>query len=166
MKPAPGFGMKWLKALMLSPGVLFAIAYLVLWNATNIYLDHAFRGKLDRAFSSVAGSRYRLTIGSLGTGPDFSTLTLNHLELVAIGSGRPGQPPHIRFDKLDISCPDIGLLMVRPSLAEAATMQVSKALLSRCSGGVTSMDHQAGPAPADGCDLAYRVCQQREVRIP
>jgi hypothetical protein len=166
MKPAPGFGIKWLKALMCSPGVLFAFAYLALWNATNIYLDHAFRGKLERAFSSVTGSHYRLTIGSLATGPDFSTLTLERLELVSMSSGSPGKPPRIRFDKLDIACPEIGLLMVRPSMVEAATMQVSKALLNRCSGGITSMDHQAGPPPADGSYLASRVSQQREVRIP
>ncbi|NTU67409.1 MAG: hypothetical protein HGB02_00865 [Chlorobiaceae bacterium] len=159
MKPVPAYSMKWLKALMLSPGVLFALAYLFLWNATNLYLDHAFRGKLDRAFNAVAGSRYRLTIGALGTGSDFSTVTLEHLELIAVDTRSSGQPRRIRVDKLDISCPDIGLLMVRPSKAEAASMLVSKALLNRCAEGITSMDHQAGPAPADRSDLAYRVCQ-------
>ncbi|NTV02141.1 MAG: hypothetical protein HGB04_05070 [Chlorobiaceae bacterium] len=166
MQPVPGFGLKWLKALMLSPGVLFTLAYLALWSATNLYLDHTFRAKLGRAFSSVAGNRYQLTIGSLETSPDLSTLTLEGLELVAVGSGSPQQPRRIRLDQLDISCPDIGLFMVRPSSAEAATMQVSKTLLLRCEEGVTSMDKKARPAPAYRGDLAYRVGEQGHVRIP
>ncbi len=166
MKALPGYSMKWLKALMLSPGVLFALAYIALWNATNLYLDHTFRGKLGRAFSAAAGSRYSLTIGSLGIGPDCSTLTLKRLEMVAVGARNGTLPHRIILDKLDIRCPEIGLIFIMPSMAEAATMQVSKALLDRCDGRASSMDHQAGPAPADRGDLAYRVGQQGEVRIP
>jgi len=140
MKQGRVFGRDWFKALALSPGMLFTAAYLMVWLSTNIYLDHAFRAKLAQAFSPEAGSRYRLTIGSLGTGPELSYLTLKQLELVPIDSVG-SEPLHsVRIDKLDISCPDIGFLLFRPSWAENTTRVVSRELLCRCHSQEVSMN--------------------------
>ena len=166
MKPGYGIGLKWLKALMLSPGVLFTFAYITIWHATNIYLDHAFRARLANAFSNVAGNRYRLTIGSIGTGPELSSLTMERLELVALAPASSGKPRRISIDRIDIACPDIGLILILPSRAEVTTRSVSKALLERYAEIRHSMNDEAGPAPTDRGDLAYGFGQQRHVRVP
>lgn len=159
MKQDCGIGMKWLKALMLSPGVLFTAMYLAIWVCTNVYLDHAFRAQLTHAFTSATGCRYRLTIGSLVTGPELGSLTLNRLELIPTGSGGPTGLQNVHIEKLDISCPDIGLLLIRPSSAESMTRRVSKLLVCKCHGETLSMNQQSGPPPANRGDLASRIGQ-------
>jgi len=151
---------------MLSPGVLFAAFYLVVWLSTNLYLDHTFRNNLTRSFSSVAGSRYHLKIGSLGTGPELNFLTLKKLELVPIQSGHSSPSRSIRIDKLDIACPDIGFLLIRPSWAENTTRMVSQKLLCRCFDHALSMNDQSRPVPANRRDLVHRVGENRQVGVP
>jgi hypothetical protein len=166
MKQECSIGRNWFKALMLSPGVLFAAFYLVVWCSTNIYLDHTFRNNLTRSFSSVAGSRYQLKIGSLGTGPELNFLTLKQLELVPVPSGSSSPTGSIMIDKLDIACPDIGFLLIRPSWAEITMQMVSQKLLCRCLDQALSMDHEPRPAPAYRRNLVNRVGEDRKVRIP
>ncbi len=157
MKQECNISRNWFKALMLSPGVLFAAFYLVVWFSTNIYLDHTFRNNLNRSFSSVAGSRYQLKIGSLGTGPELNFLTLKQLEFVPITSEKSSPPRSIRIDKLDIACPDVGFFLIRPSWAEITTRMVSQKLLYRCGNQAVSMNDEPGPAPAYRRNLVQRA---------
>lgn len=149
MKKDCGIGTKWLKALMLSPGVLFTAMYLAIWLCTNFYLDHAFRAQLTHAFTSATGSRYRLTIGSLVTGPELGSLTLKKLEVIPVGPQGPSGLGNVRIETLSISCPDIGLFLIRPSSAETMTRRVTELLACRCRSEILSMNQQSGPAPAN-----------------
>jgi len=140
---------KLLTALMLSPGMLFAAAYLMLWLSTNFYLDHRFREHLSHTFDSEAGKRYRLTIGDLGTDFELDSLRLERLELIPVTGTGELQSTRIRIDKLDIPCPEIGLFLFSPSKVDMTTRAVSRQLLCRCRPEALSMDHQARPIPAD-----------------
>lgn len=139
---------KWFTALMLSPGVLFAAAYLTVWLSTNFYLDHRFREHLTRAFNSASGSRYRLSIGDLDTSLELSSLTLQQLELVPVSGNSPEHAHRIRIDKLDISCPEIGLVLFSPSKVDDTTERIARQLICRCRNGTLSMNQEPRPAPA------------------
>lgn len=142
-------GRKWFTALMLSPGMLFTAAYLVVWMSTNFYLHHRFREQLTRTFDAAAGSRYRLSVGDLGTSLDLNSLTLKHLELTPVSPRDKARPEPIRIEKIDFACPEIGLFLFRPSSVEVTTRQLSRQLLIRCRVEALSMNEKPHPSPAD-----------------
>ncbi len=149
-----------MKALLLSPGVLFSVLYLAIWLSTNLYLDHGFRNELIRFFQSASGSRYRLSIGKLSTGPELGHLTLRQLELSPVAAATTDAGRNIRIDKLDISCPDIGFLLVRPSKSSAILRTIVTQLLSRYVDKPLSMNKETGPGRADRGDFSDRIEEQ------
>lgn len=142
-------GRNWLTALILSPGMLFAGLYLTVWLSTNAYLDQRFGELLATSFEAAAGERYHLRVGELSTGIGLSSLTLERLELhpEPPAGSLPGRP--IVIDRIVIDCPEVGLLLFRPSAVEAASRAVARRLLGRCPAGALSMHHEPGPLPAD-----------------
>jgi hypothetical protein len=54
--PEKNFLINWCKALMLSPGVLFPAAYLLVYTSTNIYLNADFKKNLARSVKQTTGS--------------------------------------------------------------------------------------------------------------
>ena len=164
MNTENGNGRKWLTALMLSPGVIFTSAYLVVWLVTNLYLDKTFKDDLKRSFTSDAGLQYRLSIGSLRSGPDLNSLTLKRLELIPLGNGENEKTkiPGLQIAELQVHCPDLCFFPFRPKEATRSVHQVSLEILSQW----RSMNHEAGSLPAYRGDLVDRISQDREVRIP
>lgn len=143
-------GRNWLTALVLSPGMLFAALYLTVWISTNAFLDHRFRELLTRSFDTASGNRYHLSVGELSTGPRLSSLILEHLELLPRTGTVAGPEKAIIISRIDIDCPEVGLMLFRPSAAEATSRSVSRRLLIRCrAGALSSMHHEPGPVPAD-----------------
>lgn len=142
-------GRNWLTALTLSPGILFAALYLTVWLSTNAFLDYRFRELLTRSFDTATANRYHLSVGALSTGPWLSSLTLEHLELLPRTGTVPGTEKTIVINRIDIDCPEVGLMLFRPSAVEAASRSVSRRLLIRCPDGALSMHHEPGPAPTD-----------------
>jgi hypothetical protein len=164
MNTESGNGWKWLTALMLSPGMIFTSAYLVVWLSTNLYLDKTFKDDLKRSFTSDAGIRYQLSIGSLRSGPDLNSLTLKRLELIPLGNGEKERTklPGLQIDELQVHCPDLCFFPFRPTEATRSVHQVSMEILSQW----RSMNRQAGSLPAYRGDLVDRIGQDREIGIP
>jgi hypothetical protein len=134
MNKESGHGMKWITALMLSPGVIFSAAYLVVWLLTNVYLDHTFKELLKRSFISATGRHYRLNIASLSSGPALDTITLKQLELIplAVAGSADEARSGRQIAEIEISCPDLGFLFFRPAAAKDSTQNISLEILSRC----------------------------------
>ena len=134
MNKGSGNGMKWITALMLSPGVIFSLAYLMVWLLTNVYLDHTFKETLKRSFISATGQHYTLHIASLSSGPTLDTITLKKLEMVPIASavGEHGAPESRQIAELKIACPNLGFFFFRPAAANDSTQNISREILSRC----------------------------------
>jgi len=164
MKKGSGNGQKWLTALMLSPGMIFTLAYLLVWLSTNLYLDNTFKENLRRSFSSEAGLRYRLIVGSLRSGPDLNSLTIKKLELIPIGDGANERTKQtgLQIAELQVHCPDLCFFPFRPTEATLSVHNVSMEILSQC----RSMNRQACSLPAYRGDLVYRIGQDGQVRIP
>jgi hypothetical protein len=164
MKTISGNVRKWLTALMLSPGMIFTLAYLLVWLSTNLYLDNTFKSNLKRSFTSDAGVQYKLVVGSLRSRPDLNTLTLKRLELIPISNGKNDRTngPNLQIEELQVPCPDLCLFPFRPSEATVSAHHISREILSQCK----SMNRQTGSLPSYRADLVDRIGQDRQVRIP
>jgi len=124
-------GRKWFTALMLSPGMIFASAYLLVWLSTNLWLDRNFKHHLKQTFAAEARQQYRIDIGSLRSGADLNSLMLKKLELTPIGGGESqGTDPSLRIAELRIECPEIGFFPFRPAAEIPALRKVCRAILS------------------------------------
>ena len=75
------FLLNWLKAFMLSPGMLFPAGYLLLYLTTNIYLNADFKKNLTRSVRRVSGNTWNVSITSLKSGLVLDSVTLHHIEL-------------------------------------------------------------------------------------
>jgi len=74
------FVINWLKAFMLSPGILFPAGYLLLYLSTNIYLNADFKKSLSLSVQRATGNRWHIHIKSLKTGWILNSVTLNEIE--------------------------------------------------------------------------------------
>jgi len=132
MKQERGSALKWFTAFILSPGMIFASAYLVVWLAMNLYLDHTIKGHLERVFISEAGQRFQIDIGSLRSGADLNSLMLKKLELTPIGGTENHgiKPSPLEIAELRIECPDLSFFPFRPADEIPALRKVCHAILS------------------------------------
>jgi hypothetical protein len=70
----------WLKACMVSPGVLFPAAYLMLYLLVSIFLETGFKKEICRAYGNASGNSRHLSIGSVKAGLDLCSVTLHDIE--------------------------------------------------------------------------------------
>ena len=156
--------LKWLTALMLSPGMIFTTAYLLAWLSVNLYLDKTFKEELGRSLSSRSGLQYRLVIGSLRSGPDLNSLTIKRLELYPLENGKYERTNQtgLHIAELHVQCPDLCFFPFRPARAILSAQQVSMEILAQ----YRSMNHHTGSLPSYRGDLVDRVGNDRQVRIP
>jgi|WetSurMetagenome_2_1015567.scaffolds.fasta_scaffold1265843_1 hypothetical protein len=70
----------WLKAFMVSPGVLFPAAYLMLYLLLSLFLDTGFKEEICRAYGNASGNSRHLSIGSVKAGFDLCSITLQDIE--------------------------------------------------------------------------------------
>jgi hypothetical protein len=153
----------WLKAFLLSPGIMFGYAYLVLWLGTNFYLDHTFKTDLLEAVSSATDHHCHPAIASLKASFSLNALTISELDLTASGKALNNQLPkkNIHIVKLEIPCPDIYLVLFQPrSSVIALTEKVSSAIISFDKTGYISMNHQPRSLQPDRSNLVNRVRQE------
>lgn len=124
--------LKWFTAFILSPGMIFATAYMAVWLSTNIYLAHSFKHHLQNIFLAETGQRYKLDIGSLRPGLDLNSITLKKLALTPVGHDRTqGTPPSVmRIPEIRIDCPDIGFFLFSEGNQLLSMQQVSRKILS------------------------------------
>jgi hypothetical protein len=126
-----GYGRKWLTALILSPGMIFASAYLVVWLSMNLWLDHNFKHHLKQIFANEAQQQYQIDIGSLRPGADLNSLTLKKLELTPLG-GTENQRTNrsvFQIEELRIECADISFFPFKPADELLTLRKVRRAIL-------------------------------------
>ncbi|MEI7696057.1 MAG: hypothetical protein WCI64_10495, partial [Chlorobium sp.] len=75
----------WCKALMLSPGILFPAAYLLVYTSTNIYLNAAFKQNLALSVNQATGKAWDTSITSVKAGLILDSVKLNHIILAPAG---------------------------------------------------------------------------------
>jgi hypothetical protein len=150
--------MPWITALMLSPGVMFAVAYLLVWIATNLYLNHTFRAQLQNAVNNADGHCYRLSIASLTSGPAMNSLILKRLELETGTAGHCLQEPqeHLSLTKLEIPAPDLCLIILRPRSVEISVKKTAREILSHMTRQETDVTERPAPSSATGSMRFFR----------
>ena len=94
--PRTSFIINWLKAFMLSPGFLFPAGYLLLYLATNIYLNADFKESLTKSVDKATSHSWQMQITSLRSGWVFDSVSLNHIELIRIATHERGATTYNR----------------------------------------------------------------------
>jgi hypothetical protein len=132
MKITPRSGRKWFTALILSPGMIFATAYLLVWLSMNFWLEHNFKHHLKELFVTEARRQYQIDIGSLRSGADLNSLMLKKLELTPIGDAENQRTKRLplQIAELRIECPDLSFFPFRPADETPALRKVCHAILS------------------------------------
>lgn len=123
---------KWFTALLLSPGMIFALAYLVVWLSMNFWLDHSFKRHLKQMFIAETGQQYRIDIGSLRSGADLNSLTLKNLALIPISDAENQRTngSALQIAELRIECSDLSFVPFRPADELLSLRKVSRTILS------------------------------------
>lgn len=108
--PHKTFVINWLKALILSPGMLFPASYLLVYLSTNIYLNADFKKSLSRSFNQATGNTWQLNIKNVKSGLVLNSVTLDTVELTPIAghnNSRQGTNHAITIKTLEIACPEL-----------------------------------------------------------
>ena len=131
--PHSKFVINWLKALMLSPGMLFPASYLLIYLSTNIYLNADFKKNLSRSIPQVTGNRWQISIKSLTSGLVLDSVTLNHIELTPVV--RPQNSTQhathaITITSLKIACPELQNILFSRKERLSSTQAVCEKILS------------------------------------
>jgi hypothetical protein len=131
MNMASGSGRKWLTALILSPGMIFASAYLLVWLSMNLWLNYNFKHHLKQIFTAETGQQYRIDIGSLRSEADLNSLTLKQLELTPVGGTENQRTNRSAFqiEELRIECADISFFPFKPADELLTLRKVCRAIL-------------------------------------
>ncbi len=132
MKISRHAGQKWFTALLLSPGMIFAMTYLAVWLSTNLWLNHSFKRHLKQIFVTETGQQYRIDIGSLRSGADLNSLKLKQLQLTPIdGTFNAGSNHAARqIAELQIDCPDLSFFPFRPADETLSLRMISRQIMS------------------------------------
>lgn len=122
---------KWLKALMLSPGILFSTGYLIIYLLTNAYLNSDVKNTILREVETATGNRYICSVDHLRAGIDLHSVTLQNIELRPVSkgfqtenSGSVVSIPNLCIDPINLC----NLLISRQS-AERSTREISRQIL-------------------------------------
>lgn len=90
--PEKTFLINWVKALLLSPGMLFPAAYLMVYLATGLYLNADFKMNLSRSINMATGNAWQISIKSLKPSLVLDSVTLNHIELTPTDQLQNNEP--------------------------------------------------------------------------
>jgi len=132
MKQESGSGQKWFTAFILSPGMIFTSAYLLVWLSINHYLDHTFKHHLKQIFVTETNRQYRIDIGSLRSGADLNSLMIKKLELTPVGEtdNQRTNCSVLEIAELRIECPNLSFFPFRPAEEIHSIHMVSRKILS------------------------------------
>lgn len=117
----------WIKALLLSPGMLFLFGYLGIYSAASIHMNSTFKNELQERYPLSGSSTHSVTIGSIR--PDFglNTITLSRIELTPTKNCPEKERRHIVLDRLALGFPDLETtLFSNRRLRESASLVCSK----------------------------------------
>ncbi len=131
--PHKTFVINWLKALMLSPGMLFPASYLLIYLSTNIYLNTDFKQNLSRSITQVTGNTWQISINSLSSGLILDSVTLNHIELTPVVQSQNStqQANHaFTIPSLKIAFPELQNILFSREERLSSTKTVCEKILS------------------------------------
>lgn len=109
------FLVNWLKALILSPGVLFPTAYLLVYFSTNIYLDSDYKKNLTQSIIKATGHTLLVQIASVKSDLTFDSVTLREIELTPMDFRKKNKQNNcdkVTISALEIQCPDLDKLLL------------------------------------------------------
>jgi len=131
--PHRAFVINWLKALLLSPGMLFPAAYLLVYLSTNIYLNADFKKNLSRSINQATGNTWKINIKNVKSGLVLNSITIDNVELTPIAghqkSGRSNNHT-ITIKTLEIACPELQNLLFSRKKRLLSTEIICKKILS------------------------------------
>ncbi len=131
--PTKQFLINWLKALVLSPGVLFPAGYFCVYLSTNIYLNTEFKKNLERSVCEASGNTLEISIESLKPGWILDSVTLNAITLTPTGEhvgDRQVSSQPITISTIKIASPDLERVLFSPSERLSSTRAISEKILS------------------------------------
>ena len=131
--PHKTFVINWLKALMLSPGMLFPVSYLLIYLSTNIYLNADFKQNLSRSITRTTGNTWQISINSLSSGLILDSVTLNHIELTPVVQSQNStqQANHaFTIPSLKIAFPELQNILFSREERLSSTKTVCEKILS------------------------------------
>ena len=121
------FLINWCKALMLSPGVLFPAAYLLVYTSTNIYLNTVFKTNLARSVNQASDSTWKITIKSLSSDLILDSVTLKYIKLTP--SGTSAQPT-VTMPTIEVNCSNLEKLLFSPAKRASSTQVIREKIFS------------------------------------
>ena len=123
----------WLKALLLSPGVLFPAGYIFVYLSTNIFLNADFKKNLAQSVNQATGNTWQVSIKSLKSGLILDSVTLHDIELTPTGEPERHQQNFghtITIQNLEIPCPNLEKLLFSPNERLLSTQVICKKILA------------------------------------
>ncbi len=112
---------------MLSPGVLFPAAYLLVYTSTNIYLNTVFKTNLARSVNQASDSTWKITIKSLSSDLILDSVTLKYIKLTP--SGTSAQPP-VTIPTIEVNCSNLEKLLFSPAKRASSTQVIREKIFS------------------------------------
>ncbi len=131
--PHRAFVINWLKALILSPGMLFPAAYLLVYLSTNIYLNTDFKKNLSVSVNQATGNTWKINIKNVKSGLVLNSVTLDNVELTPIaGRQKSGQRTNhaITIKTLEIAFPELQNILFSRKKQLLTTEIICKKILS------------------------------------
>lgn len=124
----------WLKALTLSPGILFSAGYLAIYIMTNVYLNSEIKGTILQEVETATENRYTFSIERLHAGIDLHSVTLQNLEF------KPVKKQYQEENTCQASIPNLCVeqlnlcnLLFSRQTAEHSTREISRQILDKFS---------------------------------
>ena len=118
---------------MLSPGMLFPAAYLLVYLSTNIYLNADFKKNLSQSVARATSNTWHLSIKSLNSGPGLDSIMLNTIELTPVVQSRnskPGTNHAITIKTIEIACPELQNILFSHKERLLSTRAICEKILS------------------------------------
>lgn len=120
----------WLKALTLSPGILFFAGYLVIYLLTNSYLNRELKEEISQAIEIATDNRYTLSVEHLRAGLDLHSVTLRHLELTPVKKQhQTATNSSVSIRQLCVEQINLCNLLFSKQTAERSTREISRRIL-------------------------------------
>ena len=120
----------WLKALALSPGVLFSVGYLVIYLLTNVYLNSALKSTILQEIETATENRYTISVEHLRAGIDLQSVTLRNLEFIPVKKqNQQEENPGLSLPNLHIEQVNLCNLLFSRQCVEHSTREISRHIL-------------------------------------
>ncbi len=120
----------WLKALTLSPGILFSAGYLVIYLLTNTYLNREFKDTILQEIETATENRYTLSVEHLRAGIDLQSVTLRNLELKPVHNQLSAENSgNISIPSLNVGEMNLCNILFSKPCVERSTREISRRIL-------------------------------------